>query len=60
MGEVLTEAQVVALERKQDDDAAHGEIETAHSVFRKPGYFLLRHIEGRRPCLLANLCRYIL
>ena len=32
-GEVLTEAQVVALERKQDDDAAHGEIENAH-----PGY----------------------
>ena len=32
-GEVLTEAQVVALERKQDDDAAHGEIETSH-----PGY----------------------
>jgi hypothetical protein len=33
MGDVLTEAQVVALERKQDDDVAHGEIETAH-----PGY----------------------
>jgi transposase InsO family protein len=32
-GEVLTEAQVVALERKQEDDVAHGEIETAH-----PGY----------------------
>ena len=32
-GEVLTEAQVSALERKQDDDAVHGEIETAH-----PGY----------------------
>ena len=32
-GAVLTEAQVVALERKQDDDVAHGEIETAH-----PGY----------------------
>jgi transposase InsO family protein len=32
-GEVLTEAQVVALERKQDDDVAHCEIETAH-----PGY----------------------
>jgi transposase InsO family protein len=32
-GAVLTEAQVAALERKQDDDAAHGEIETAH-----PGY----------------------
>jgi transposase InsO family protein len=32
-GEVLTEAQVVALERKQEDDVACGEIETAH-----PGY----------------------
>ena len=32
-GEILTEAQVVALERKQDDDVAVGEIETAH-----PGY----------------------
>jgi len=32
-GDVLTEAQVVALERKQEDDIAHGEIETAH-----PGY----------------------
>jgi hypothetical protein len=29
-GEVLTEAQVVALEKKQEDDVAHGEIETAH------------------------------
>jgi transposase InsO family protein len=32
-GEVLTEAQVSALEKKRDDDVAHGEIETAH-----PGY----------------------
>lgn len=32
-GEVLTEAQVAALEKKQDDDVSHGEIETAH-----PGY----------------------
>lgn len=32
-GVVLTEAQVQALEKKQDDDVAHGEIETAH-----PGY----------------------
>lgn len=32
-GAVLTEAQVQALEKKQDDDVAHGEIETAH-----PGY----------------------
>lgn len=32
-GVVLTEAQVAALEKKADDDLAHGEIETAH-----PGY----------------------
>ena len=32
-GAVLTEAQVQALEKKQDDDVAHSEIETAH-----PGY----------------------
>ena len=32
-GGVLTEAQVVALEKKRDDDIACGEIETAH-----PGY----------------------
>lgn len=32
-GAVLTEAQVVALEKKREDDAACGEIETAH-----PGY----------------------
>ena len=32
-GAVLTEAQVVALERKREDDVAVGEIETAH-----PGY----------------------
>ena len=32
-GMVLTEAQVVALEKKRDDDLACGEIETAH-----PGY----------------------
>ena len=32
-GEVLTELQVQALDRKQEDDIAHGEIETSH-----PGY----------------------
>lgn len=32
-GAVLTEAQVQALEKKQEDDVAHGEVETAH-----PGY----------------------
>ena len=32
-GVILTESQLVALEKKKDDDIAHGEIETAH-----PGY----------------------
>lgn len=32
-GDVLTEAQVVALEKKQEDDLVYGEIETEH-----PGY----------------------
>jgi transposase InsO family protein len=32
-GLILTESQVVALEKKKDDDIAHGEIETEH-----PGY----------------------
>lgn len=32
-GEALTESQVAALEKKQEDDVAYGEIETAH-----PGY----------------------
>lgn len=32
-GAVLTESQIQALEKKQDDDAAHGEIQTEH-----PGY----------------------
>jgi len=32
-GLILTESQVAAMERKQQDDVAHGEIETAH-----PGY----------------------
>lgn len=32
-GLVLTEAQVVALEKKREENEAHGEIETAH-----PGY----------------------
>ena len=32
-GIILTETQIVALERKKDDEGVHGEIETAH-----PGY----------------------
>ena len=44
---ILSDAQVVALERKQEEDVAHGEIETAH-----PGYsgsqdtFYVGHLKG--------------
>ena len=31
-GEVLTERQVVAPEKEQEDDVAHGEIETSHLI----------------------------
>jgi len=60
-GMVLTEAQVVALEKKQVDDEACGEIETAH-----PGYLgsqdtlLCRDLERRGPGLSTDLCRYLL
>ena len=48
-GEVLTEMQVQALEKKQDDDVAHGEIETAHpSYLGSQEYFLRRHDQRRR------------
>ncbi|CUI04625.1 Mobile element protein [Janthinobacterium sp. CG23_2] len=52
-GEVLTEAQVVALERKQDDDVAHGEIETAH-----PGYLHARAVRARECRLRHRLARH--
>jgi hypothetical protein len=35
-GILLTDSQVAALERKQEDDLAHGEIETAH--LNRPGF----------------------
>jgi hypothetical protein len=60
-GEVLTESQVCALEKKQEDDVAYGEIETAH-----PGYlgsqdtFYVGTIKVGWPDLPTDLCRYLL
>ena len=45
-GAVFTEAQVVALERKREDDVASGEIETAH-----PGYLGSQDTFFKRPVL---------
>ena len=41
-GVVLTESQIVALERKKDEDIVHGEIETAHpgSLGRQDTYYV--------------------
>lgn len=60
-GLVLTEAQVVALERARQDNEAHGEFES-----ECPGYcaaqdnLLCRHAEGCREDLSADLYRYLL
>ena len=59
-GIVLSDARVAALEKKREDDIAHGEIETAH-----PGYlgsqdtFYVGTIKGVGRILPANLCRYV-
>jgi transposase len=57
---VLTEAQVIALERKRDDDVACGEIETAQpGLPRLAGYFLRRYFKGRRTYLPTDLRRHV-
>lgn len=60
-GAVLTEAQVQALEKKQEDVVAHGEIETsAPWLPRQPGYLLRWHDQGRGADLSADFRRYLL
>jgi len=53
---VLTEAQVAALEKSQQEKEAHGEIETEH-----PGYLglLCGHDQGRWTDLPADLHRHL-
>ena len=59
-GIILTEAQFQGLEKKNRDDEACGEVETAH-----PGYLgsqehlLCRHPEGCGAARPAKLCRYL-
>jgi hypothetical protein len=60
-GRVLTEAQVVALERARQTDEAHGEFES-----ECPGYcgaqdtFYVGTLKGRRSGLSADVHRYLL
>ena len=47
-GLVLTEAQVIALEKAKAEKKAHGEFESEHSrLLRRLGYVLCRQSEGR-------------
>ena len=59
-GLVLTEAQVVALEKAKTEKEAHGEFESEHPGYcGGPGYVLCRQSEGRWPRLPADLHRYL-
>lgn len=59
-GSVLTEAWVVALEKKRDDDIACGEIETAHpSYLGSQDIFYVGTHERRRPHLSTDFCWYL-
>jgi transposase InsO family protein len=46
-GEQLAETQVAAWEMKQDDQVAHGEIETTHRLTGQPVHVLCWHPQGR-------------
>lgn len=48
---VLTESQLVALERVKREKEEHGE----SRLLRCAGHVLRRHSKGRWPCLPANL-----
>jgi hypothetical protein len=59
-GLVLTEAQLVALEKAKTEKEAHGEFESEH-----PGYcgaqdtFYVGNLKRGRACLPANLYRHL-
>ena len=55
-GLVLTEAQVVALEKAKTEKEAHGEFESEQ---RRPGYVLCRQSEGCWTYLPTDLHRYL-
>ena len=59
-GLVLTEAQVVALERAKADKEAHGEFESEHPGYcGAKGHVLRRHAQGRRADRPADLHRHL-
>lgn len=60
-GAVLTEAQLQALEKKREDEQAHGEFGSEPpGVLRCAGHVLRGALEGRGAHLPANVCRHVL
>jgi transposase len=58
-GLILTEAQVVALEKAKTEKEAHGEFERVPRLLRRPGHVLCRQHERGRPHLSADLRRHL-
>src|SRR5437868_2363730 len=59
-GLVLTEAQVIALEKAKTEKEAHGEFESEHpGLLRRRGYVLCRQSEGPWTHLPADLHRHL-
>src|SRR5712691_8541265 len=59
-GLVLTEAQIVALEKAKTEKEAHGRVrERTSGLLRRPGHLLRRQHEGCGPYLPADLHRHL-
>src|ERR1700716_658014 len=58
-GLVLTEAQLVALEKAKTEKEAHGEFESEHPGYCGAQDVLCWQSEGGRACLPANLYRHL-
>ena len=58
-GLVLTEAQVIALEKEDREGGAWRVRERASRLLRRPGHVLCRQSQGRRPRLPADLHRHL-
>ena len=59
-GLILTEAQVVALEKAKADKEAHGEFESECRILWRPGHLLRRDPQGGGADLPADLHRHLL